>query len=45
MMQSDFTEREFKAACLRCLLRGSITDTERATIAEYCNTERKIIQR
>lgn len=45
MIQTDITEREFKAACLRCLLRGSITDTERATIAAYCDKERKIIQR
>ena len=44
-MSKEVTEREFKAACLRCLLRGGITDTESEVIAAYCLQSRVIIER
>ena len=44
-MQTEIGERNFKAACLRCLLRGGITDTEREVIAAYCDRSRTITQR
>lgn len=45
MTQTEITERDFKAACLKCLLRGGITDTEREVISAFCSSKMAITQR
>lgn len=45
MTQTEITERDFKAACLKCLLRGGITDTEREVISAFCNSKMTITSR
>lgn len=45
MRKTEITERDFKAACLKCLLRGGITDTEREVITAFCNSKKTITAR